>query len=540
MALLATGCSSGGKSTDGKDATLVAFTGASTDYQINFNPYAPSSIGGVGTIYEPLFFVTPVTKEVVPRLGTEYKWNDTGTVLSLTTRDGATWSDGQPFSAKDVAFTFDMLKKNQSLNAYGFDGTVAVVDDTHLTMTFPEPTFVDTPNILGKTFIVPEHLWKGVDPTTSVMEKPVGTGPYLLDSFKPQAYTLKANPKYYGGEPKVKAIRTVALSGNQAGANGLANGTIDWFTGPVPDVQNFEKSHPGYQLITVPLSQTVLMTCSNAALGCAGPQTEVAVRKAIYYAMDRKQINKLAFQDTSSDISPGFALPERDKAVLSAKLTEPLAPTTAQPEKATALLEGAGWVKGADGSYAKGGKPLTLSINVVSGWTDYITAVDTLGAQLKAAGIKTTVVQTSWNEWTENRANGKFQLLIDSLGSGPAPDPYYLYTNHFLTANTKPVGKGASQNYARFSDPKVDAALGRLRRLAPTDAAARQPQFDVIQQAVEENMPYIPVLTGGTIIEYNTKKFSGWPTADQPYAFAASWATPDSSQVLLSLTPAGS
>lgn len=541
VTLALTGCSgSTDKGTNADADTLIAFTGSGTDYQINFNPYSPTQIGGIGTIYEPLFFVTQVNnKPYTPRLGTKYTWNSDGTKLEVTTREGVKWTDGQAFTAKDVAFTFNMLKKNSGINSIGYDGEVAVADDTHLTITFKVPTFVNGPNILGKVFILPEHLWSSVDPNTSVMEKPVGTGPYTLSQFKPQAYTLTANPGYWGGVPKVKNMRTIALSGNQAGVNGLATGTIDWMASPVPDLANISKTYPGYKAITIPMNQMVLETCSSVALGCTGPQTETAVRRAIYYGIDRTQVNKLAFQDTASDISPGFALPERDKAMISSKLTDAIAPKTAQVAKATALLEGAGWTKGSDGFYAKGGKPLTLTMNVVSGWTDYITALNTISEQLKAIGIKTTVVQSSWNEWSQVRNEGKYQLLFDSLGSGPAPDPYYLYNNHFITSNTNPVGQKAYQGFARYSDPAVDAAVAALRRLNPTDSAARQVQFDIIQQKSEADMPYIPVLTQGTTVEYNAKKFSGWPTLDNLYAFPAVWAAPDNSQVLLSLAPAG-
>jgi peptide/nickel transport system substrate-binding protein len=540
-AMALAGCSSSGDKTASPDAdTMIAFTGASADYQINFNPYSPAQIGGIGTIYEPLFFVTLVnTKPYVPRLGTEYSWNETGTVLSITTRDGVKWTDGQPFTANDVAFTFSMLKKNPGINTQGFNGDVAVKDNTHLTITFAQPSFALAPTILGKTFMVPEHLWNSIDPNTSVMEKPVGTGPYTLGSFKPQAYTLTANPGYWGGAPKVKAMRTIALSGNQAGVNGIASKTIDWMTSPVPDIAHVSKTYPGYQAITIGVNQMVLMTCSNSTLGCSGPQTETAVRQAIYYALDRTQINKLAFQDTASTISPGFALPERDKALISTKLTNQTAPNTAQQSKATTLLEGAGWVKGSDGFYAKGGKELTLTMSVVSGWTDYITALNTMGEELKAVGIKTSVVQASWNEWSQNRNEGKYQLLIDSIGTGVAPDPYYLYDSSLNSTYTKPVGQAANPNYARYTNADVDAALAVLKTLNPKDTATRQAQFDIIQRQIEADLPYIPVLVAGTTVVYNAKKFTGWPSKDNMYAFPAVWASPDNSQVLLGLTPTG-
>ena len=64
-------------------------------------------------------------------------------------------------------------------------------------------------------------------------------------------------------------------------------------------------------------------------------------------------------------------------------------------------------------------------------------------------------------------------------------------------------------------------------------------QFDIIQQQIEADMPYIPVLVAGTTAVYNAKKFTGWPSLDNLYASPAVWSSPDNSQVLLGLTPTG-
>jgi peptide/nickel transport system substrate-binding protein len=539
LALTACSSSSDGASS-GKAATLVAYTGQSGDYQINFNPYSPSQIGGIGTIYESLFFITNVnTKDPVPLLGTKYSWNDDGTKLDVTLRKGVKWSDGKPFTADDVVFTFNMLLKTPSLNTGGFDGAVSKTDDTHVSITWKHPAFVAGPTVLARTPIVPEHLWKDIDPTKDVMSKPVGTGPYTLDNFKAQAYTLAANPDYWGGEPAVKSIRYLSLSGNTAGADALAAGTIDWQTGPVPNIAKVEQTYPGYKAITVPQNQMALITCSNPSLGCTGPQTDPAVRQAIYYAMNRSQLNSLAFQNTASDISPSFALLTSQKDLISKKLEQPVAPDKPDTAKSDSLLEAAGWTKGSDGIYQKDGEKLSLTVEVVTGWTDYITAIDTLGQQLKKAGIKLSAAQSSWNEWTDKKSKGDFQLAIDSLGQGPASDPYYLYNNFFTTKNTAKVGEAAPMNIARFSDPEVDKAVEALATINPDDTSARQAQFDVIQQKIAADMPYIPIMTGGTTSEFNAKKFSGWPTLDDLYAFPAVWASPDNAQIYKALKPTG-
>ncbi|MDI6943418.1 ABC transporter substrate-binding protein [Microbacterium barkeri] len=534
------GGASGSNGGSGSADTLVAYTGQSGDYQINFNPFSPSKIGGLGTIYESLFFVTNAnTNDYVPLLATEYAWNEDGTQLDITLRDGVTWTDGEAFDADDVVFTFELIRDNPALNTGGFNGEVTKVDATHVSIAFPEPAFVTGPEVLGKTFIVPEHLWDDVDPTTDVMAEPVGTGPYVLGEFKPQAFTLSANEDYWGGAPAVKNVRYLSLSGNTAGADALAAGTIDWQTGPVPDIENVSENYPGYEAITVPMNQMALLSCSNADLGCEGPQTDPAVRQAIYYAMDRDQLNTLAFQGTASEMSPTFALLPAQEQFISAEIDEKVAPAKADLDKVDEILTGAGYEKGSDGIYAKDGVKLELTVEVVTGWTDYITAIDTMSQQLKAAGIGLSASQSSWNEWTDKKSKGTYQLAIDSLGQGAVSDPYYLYNNFLSSANTAEVGQAAPVNVARFSDPAVDEALAVLKRTNPDDTATRQEQFDVIQAAIVEDMPYIPILTGGTTSEYNVEKFSGWPTEDDLYAFPAVWASPDNAEVFKALEPTG-
>ena len=540
LALTACAGSTTPSSTSDSASTLIAYTGQSGDYQINFNPFSPSQIGGIGTIFESLFFLSNAnSNDAKPLLGTDYTWNDDGTELDVTLRSDVKWSDGEPFTADDVVFTFGIPKKYPSLNSNGFDGTVTKVDDTHVKFTWDHTAFVSGPYVLAKSVIVPEHLWKDIDPTTDVVEHPVGTGPYTLSNFKPQAFTLSANPDYWGGEPKVKNVRYLSLSGNTAGADALAAGSIDWQTGPVPNIANIEKTYPGYKGITVAMNQMALLTCSSADLGCKGPQTDPAVRHAIYYAIDRKQLNSLAFENTASEISPTFALTTTQKDQISSAISEPVAPETADAAKADSILEDAGWTKGSDGIYQKDGQKLSLTVEVVTGWTDYITAIDTMTQQLKKAGIKLNAAQSSWNEWTDKKSKGNYELAIDSLGQGPTADPYYLYNNYFTTANTAKVGEAAPVNIARFSDSAVDNAVKALASINPADTAARQKQFDIIQKRVVDDMPYIPVLTGGTTSEYNAKKFTGWPTADNLYAFPAVWQSPDNAEIFKALTPAG-
>jgi peptide/nickel transport system substrate-binding protein len=210
---------------------------------------------------------------------------------------------------------------------------------------------------------------------------------------------------------------------------------------------------------------------------------------------------------------------------------------SAQPDRTAQILEQAGWAKGSDGIYAKGGERLSLTVEVVTGWTDYITAIDTMASQAKAAGIELRAAQSSWNEWTQKKGSGQFQLVIDSLGQGPAPDPYYLYTYFFDSTSGAKVGQDAGNNFSRYTNVEVDTALDKLATLPLDGQAARQPYFATIQQAIVRDMPYVPVLAGGTTSIWNTAKFSGWPSDEDQYAFPAVWSALDAAEVFKRLAP---
>src|SRR6185503_19488386 len=82
LALTAGGCSASGKPSAGGSPTLVVWSGQSGDFSLNFNPYS-TNIGGVGSIFEPLFFYNTVRADPPkPLLGTAYSWNADGTQLS--------------------------------------------------------------------------------------------------------------------------------------------------------------------------------------------------------------------------------------------------------------------------------------------------------------------------------------------------------------------------------------------------------------------------------------------------------------------------
>lgn len=165
----------------------------------NFNPFSPDARGATGTaIYEPMMIYNKATGKVVPWLATEYTWNADNTVLTFKIRPGVKWSDGQPFTAKDVVYTFDLLKNNPALSGTAsgilneFIDSFSAPDDLTVEFKFKTvhtPAFYD----LANQIIVPEHIWKDVqDPLTWTNDNPVATGPFTqVTKFDTQSILWK-------------------------------------------------------------------------------------------------------------------------------------------------------------------------------------------------------------------------------------------------------------------------------------------------------------------------------------------------------------
>lgn len=535
-ALALTACS--GSDSSGSGSVLTIFNGATGTITTNFSPFSATALQPTrGLIFEPLFWYNLATgADPEPQLGQTFSWNEDGTQLTITVREGVTWSDGEPFTAADVAFTFNLIEKTPALNTSGLSATAEATDDTTVVLTFPEPSFTQEPDVLGGQGIVPEHLWKDVDdPTTFTNEAPVGTGPFTLDKMSSQSYSLKANPTYWDGEPAVKEVRYISLESADAASASLTAGEVDWMSAYLPSIDTIVGSKKELSYINTPTMTTCLMTASNAELGCTGPQTDPAVRRAMYYAMDRAQLNKLAGGGFAGVASPTLLLAERDSDWI-ANADNREVPQTADTDKANQILDEAGWTMGSDGVRVKDGERLSMTVITVTGWSDYISLNDTLVQQFAKVGIELKPSQVSWNEWNQAELTGNYQLALDSIGLGSSTNPYFTYNPKLNSANTVPVGESTSAgNVGRYSNADVDAAI---RAAAITnDVEAQKQAYATIQDRLVEGIPYIPIYVNSLLTEFNNSRFTGWPSEEDLYALPASWKAWDCGIILRKVKP---
>jgi peptide/nickel transport system substrate-binding protein len=518
VAGLLTACSAGSgtdtSKASGGDRVVTAETGQAGQFVDNFNPFSPNAQRPtLGMIYEPLMFFN-IAKAGTPQpwLAKSFAWSNGGKTVTFTMRPDAKWTDGKPVTASDVAYTFNLLKANPAFNSAGLPiaSASAPSADTAV-VNFTQSSYAAIDYIAGSTYILPEHIWKGIaKPATTLNAHPVGSGAYTVKSVTGEALTLSANSNYYmPGLPKVKTYRFLYFNGNQAANLAIENGQVDWANTYIPNINTVYKAKdPKFVVSNTPVAITSIVP------NFTDPVTsQLPVRQAISYALDRDQISKLVYNGYANPISTsGLISPNFDNvADPSLKDTKFKFSTS----KAKSTLEAAGYTLASNGFYAKGGKELTLTVQVPSGYTDYVQALQIMVQELKSAGINLVVQGESVNAWTSNFYNGKFQLLM--VYQGFTSSPYVYYKTIIGSAGLPPAGQeNTAGNQGRYTNPEVDSLLAKIA--ATPDTSAQQPSFYQIQQIFARDLPVIPLFQQQNEGTFNGNHITGFPTADDPYA----------------------
>jgi peptide/nickel transport system substrate-binding protein len=504
----------------------------------NFNPLfmgAGSRWPTRAGIYECLQLFSPAVDGWVPWLGTAHTWSEDHRTLRFTVRSGVRWSDGKPFSADDVAFTFQLLKKHPALDARGvwkFLTDVRAEGPETVAFHFSNvylPGFGD----LAQQPLVPRHIWEHVaDPVTFTNPDPVATGPFTqVRVFHNQVYELGRNPYYWQpGKPAVSALRFLAFPTNDQANMALVEGEVDWAGNFVPAVdRTFVSRDPKHHARWFPLYGSTVFLYPNTTLP---PLNDVRVRKALSMALDREQMVDVAMYGYTR---PADATGLND-AYTSWRDADIAKGAWVHHDVATAnrLLDEAGLTRGADGlRHMPDGSPLALDVEVVSGWSDWVRAGQVLVRDLQKLGVHAQLKTYEFGAWYSRLQKGEFQLSISWSLDGPSP---YLFYKWLLSPRTvRPVGEVATANWNRFGDAEADALLERFEH-AETLEEQRALMVGV-QRRFSETAPAIPLFPNPAWGESNSKRFTGFPDAAHPYARLAPHAEPDSLLVLTTLVP---
>ena len=499
---------------------LVISTEQQATWIRNFNPLISSGSARwstVAVIYEPMFIYNRMTSEMVPWLAAKMKWHDDANrELRIDLKDKVRWSDGQPFTADDVVFTFQLLRKFPALDGNGlwsFLEDVSKVDHSSVLFKFKN---VFSPGLifLAQQPIVAQHVWSKIeDPVSFSNENPVGTGPYTeVAFFHSQSYQLNQNPHYWQAlDPGIKGLRFPAYSANDQAMLALLKGEIDVSGNFFPAVDRLYKGkNPEFNDYWFPLVGSMVFYYVNTQ---KPPYDQAAVRKALSMAIDRPTMIKVGmFNYTTLPHSSG--LTDAFKKWRQDSIAEPEL-VAFNPQLASKTLDELGLQRGEDGwRRLPDGKRWSLDVTVVSGWSDWVRSAQVIARNLRDIGVDAQLKTYDFGAWFDQLQRGEFDSAIG--WSPDIVDPYYFYRWLMASETVKPVGEVANGNWHRFGNQSVDQYLKAYSESVDLDT-----QIGAVagmQREFLNDLPAIPLFPNPAWGLIHTRYFEHFPTAEQPYA----------------------
>jgi peptide/nickel transport system substrate-binding protein len=404
----------------------------------NLNPFigvetASSEI--LGLTYDRLFTVG-LQGSPIPMLAAELPTQENGGISAdgrtwtVHLRPGMKWQDGEPLTARDVAFTYNLIIDNglsSYLQAVKDIKHAEVVDDTTVRFTMSAPK-ADMLYVI--VYIIPEHLWRDV-PVKALErsfknETPiVGSGPFQVAEFKKGSFTrLVRNPGYWGddvpgwGRPGVDELIFQAYQNPDTMTQDLRGGTLDAAQG-IPAAQ-FSALKGDSSLKAIAYNfinwDYVDFNCYESPESGGNPVLrDPAFRVALDYAFDRERIVQVVYNGRAT---PGYTMLTSDTWRDPDFHWEPQAGVKRpyDPKKAAQLLDEAGY-RDTDGDGVredKGGKPISLRLwalaespstqaegKLITGW------LEQLGIDIRFEVVDNGVASDAMYAWK---------------GDSPAPD----------------------------------------------------------------------------------------------------------------------
>ena len=431
----ATGCAGGSSSASSQPTTLSLSQIAAPD------SFAPGNFGtGPNSQYlQPVYdslLRNDEKGEPTPNVATEWSYDATQTTLSLTLRDGITFTDGSKLDAAAVKTGLEAAKKGtgEAGGQLRELKSVDVVDPTHvkLILTAPDPSLL--PNLGGNAGMLASPAAVGKESLKTV---PVGSGPYVLDKAQTQAgnkYVYTRNNSYWGDKKSYPydTINITVFNDNNAMENALRSGQIDSAVVPSKDVASLKSA--GLNVVSLPAYTTSGLFLFDREGKLAPALADVRVRQAINYAFDRDAIVKQAYGGAGTSTAQLFSTDSSayDEA-LNGKYTYDVA-------KAKQLLAEAGYANGFE-----------LKMPDVSPIYPAQQAATT--EALKAIGITPVYEPVNGQTFISDLLGGKYPAAIFGLDSHRSWDIAQLA-----------LAPESLWNTLHVSDPKVVSLIGQAQK----------------------------------------------------------------------------
>ena len=527
------------------------------------NPFVPPGIDAAQRyVWDPLFDYVPIPKDnYIPMLGETFK--EEGNKLTVNLRKDVKWTDGKPFTSKDVLSTYKLYFVNNHVVWRYLDKIEAPDDNTVVFTWRSKPSPVLKPMLFEVNMNAPYHIYgkwaDKVDPLLAKRDangnldeaankernvlredlfsfKPavtdiVGTGPFKVANVTTSDMLLEKKDNAWSS-PNVKfdqfdmmryvgqeAYITNAVSGKYSGEqHGMPPDVFEQLKKAQPDMKvmwSWSGSQPGveFNMLKPPLDNPL-------------------VRKAIVTALDIPSVNPIMEPGTFVQDSKvtGLVPTFRDRW-MSKEALDKLPDYSFNKAKAEDYLKQAGWKKGSDGFYRDAkGELVTLEISSMNSWPIFFLGGDAFAQQLNAFGIKTVFKPMELAAYWQYIDTGQHQIAMDFRGNiGGYGHPWGAYKNLY---RDNPIRLGlvdakaaAGANYdvkvKLPSGETVDALALTDQLFYATDEKEAKAIIEKLAAATNELVPFFAMGEKAEPIKIYApeKKITGFPGENEPYWF---------------------
>ena len=507
----------------------------------NFNPMSPVFFDGIQSyIYEPLYQININNGTELPWLATSYTWHDGDRVLNVTLRHGVTFSNGETFNASDVVFTFNLLKDHPDADledVWAYLSSVTSNGPYNVTFDFKE---VYTPAfyyIMGDTYMLPEDVWENIShPATYDVKNPIGTGPFMLDSFSPTKIVLERNPHYWQpNEPHIQYLDYVYYTGDTSVEVAMEKGQLTWDAVFIPDLQkDYVSKDPSNYGYFMPESSPLTVYTNNLKW----PLNESFMRIAMSEAINRTYIyhtSEYGYMPPaiSADMTPGQASEWLNSTTMAKAKLE----TTFNVTAAISLLNAHGYTIHSNGRlYAPNGTEVpSMTIITPEGYTNWDGDEATVASEMSAIGLKVTAVTPTVATDASYLETGNYWMAYEvSPISGPSP--YYTFEGEYDNlGNVTPIGKTATTDYGRWNSSKYGFNALMNDYSTTSNKTLEKKYVNELTAILNQQMPDIPTVYNVEYTEWDNKTIGGFATAKNDYWVGDPELNPDNEVVALHL-----
>lgn len=493
-------------------------------------PGSPDNLNpGMGELYEA-YVVYALVYDTLYELGFDGKFrlnlaesvtpSEDGKTYTIKIRQGVQFSDGEPLTASDVAFSLNLYKDHAEfpfLNSYtqSFD-TIETTDESTVVLTLTD-AIPNLDNQLLALYILPEHIWKEYSEGNAASEfqnlEMIGSGPYILKEYKQNEFVrVVANPHHYKFKPQVDEIVFQSFGNEDALVQALVTGQVDMITRlpntAVPvlkrtkDVEVVAKPGLSPQLRDIIFNLATPETCPKEGGKCTGHPglLDRNVRLALAHATDKQTIIDTAMLGLAK---PGLTLVASGQTFWYNRQLQDYAFDIA---KANQILDDAGY-KDSDGDGVRempdGSRPLEFRLQWPNNIPEAPRVAELIGQTWSQIGIKTQPQSVDSAALVDLCCPAyDYDIMIWGWYWGPDPnDPLGVMSSYQIEGGGNETG---------YSNPDYDKLYDE--QTIELDPAKRQEIVYQMQKMVFDDVVYIIPYYPDNVQAYRTDRFSGWPT----------------------------